>query len=145
MSERIMFADIEKTLVDYLTTELAALSDTAQVVTRVPDPRPTRMVRVLRNDRKRRNDREDREGIRGPNLILDRPRVILECSDDAGAAGGLAATVRAILSVASPGYLGTVWCDYIDDVGVENDTDPATNAPRQLIIVDLCVRGKLLA
>lgn len=145
MTERIVFPDIEKTLVDYLTAELAAASDTAKVVSRVPEPRPARMVRVTRNDRKRRNDREDEHGSRGPNLILDRPRVVLECTDDAGAAAGLAALVRAILAGAAPGYLGPVWCDYLEDVGIENDTDPATAAPRQVIIADLYVRGKVLA
>ncbi|CAM4498787.1 hypothetical protein NONI108955_36370 [Nocardia ninae] len=145
MTERIVYPDIEKTLVDYLTTQLTAASDTAKAVTRVPDPRPTRMVRVTRNDRRLRRDREDREGQRGPNLILDRPRVVLECTDDAGTAAGLAGLVRAILASAAPGYLGTVWCDHIEDVGVENDTDPETAAPRQVIVADLFVRGTVLA
>ncbi|MFI6042277.1 hypothetical protein ACIA8C_11620 [Nocardia sp. NPDC051321] len=143
MTERIVYPDIAKTLADYLTAQLTAASDTAKVVTRVPDPRPTRMVRVLRNDRKRRLDREDREGQRGPNLILDRPRVVFECTDDAGAAAGLAGLVRAILAAAAPGYLGPVWCDYLEDVGVENDTDPVTAAPRQVITADLFVRGTI--
>ncbi|WP_107653264.1 hypothetical protein [Nocardia suismassiliense] len=142
MTERIVYPDIEKTLVDYLTAQLTAVSDTAKVVTRIPEPRPARMVRVKRNDRILRQDIEDREGRRGPNLILDRPRVVLECTDDAGAAAALAGLVRAILSAAAPGYLGTVWCDYIEDVGLENDTDPATAAPRHTIVADLIVRGK---
>ncbi|MBF6357671.1 hypothetical protein IU449_24505 [Nocardia higoensis] len=143
--ERIEFPDIEQTLVGYLSTQLAALSDTAAVVTRVPDPRPVRMVRVVRNDRKRREDVEDREGRRGTHLILDRPRVVIECTDDAGAAAALASRVRAILSGAAPGYLGAVWCDHLEDVGVENDTDPATDAPRQVIVADLIVRGAVSA
>ncbi|WP_146161189.1 hypothetical protein [Nocardia sp. MDA0666] len=61
---------------------------------RVPDPRPARMVRVARNDRKARLDVEDREGRRGAHLILDRPRVAFECTDDAGGAAELAAKVR---------------------------------------------------
>ncbi|GAA5102672.1 hypothetical protein [Nocardia iowensis] len=142
MTERIVFPDIEKTLVDYLTAQLTAASDTAKVVTRIPEPRPSRMVRVTRNDRKLRQDVEDREGRRGPNLILDRPRVVLECTDDSGTAASLAGLVRAILSAAAPGYLGSVWCEYIEDVGLENDTDPATAAPRQVIVADLIVRGK---
>lgn len=143
MTERIVFPDIEKTLVDYLTAQLTATSDTAKVVTRIPDPRPPRVVRVKRNDRMRRQDIEDREGRRGPSLILDRPRVVLECTDDSGAAADLAGLVRAILSAAAPGYLGTVWCEYFEDVGIENDTDPATAAPRQVIVADLIVRGKV--
>ncbi|MGW4364624.1 hypothetical protein ACWEKT_03180 [Nocardia takedensis] len=145
MTERIVFPDIEATLVDYLATELSALSDTAEVVTVVPEPRPARMVRVVRDDRKRRMDREDKVGSRGPQLILDRPRVVFECTDDGGAAAALTSTVRAILSAAAPGYLGAVWCDHIDDAGVENDTDPATSAPRQVVTADLYVRGTVLA
>ncbi|WP_280358120.1 hypothetical protein [Nocardia otitidiscaviarum] len=145
MPERIVFPDIETTLADYLTAELAALSDTAQVVTRVPDPRPARMVRVGRDDRSPRLDREDREGRRGSMLILDRPRVLLECSDDGGDGAGLASLVRAILAGAAPGYLGSVWCDGIADAGVENDTDPVTGTPRQVITADLFVRGTVLA
>ncbi|WP_054815423.1 hypothetical protein [Nocardia arizonensis] len=143
--ERIVFPDIEQTLVAYLSTQLAAASDTAEVVTQVPSPRPARMVRVVRDDRKRRQDVEDREGRRGAHLILDRPRVVVECTDDAGAAGDLVALVRAVLTAAAPGYLGDVWCDYVEDVGIENDTDPATDAPRQVLTVDLIVRGQILA
>ncbi|MEU4414432.1 hypothetical protein [Nocardia salmonicida] len=145
MNERILFPDIEQTLVDYLTTQLAAVSDTATVVSRVPDPRPARMVRVARNDRKARVDVEDREGRRSAHLVLDRPRVVLECTDDAGAAANLAALVRSILSAAAPGYLGTVWCDQVEDAGMENDTDPVTAAPRYTLVADLIVRGTVLA
>ncbi|WP_132369716.1 hypothetical protein [Nocardia alba] len=145
MNERILFPDIEQTLVDYLTTQLTAIADTATVVGRVPDPRPTRMVRVTRNDRKARVDVEDREGRRSAQLILDRPRVVLECTDDAGAAANLAAVVRSILSAAAPGYLGTVWCDQVEDAGMENDTDPVTAAPRYTLVADLIVRGTVLA
>ncbi|MGM7646552.1 hypothetical protein ACSVDM_16755 [Nocardia sp. JW2] len=145
MNERILFPDIEQTLVDYLAGQLAAVSDTATVVVRVPDPRPGRMVRVTRNDRKARVDVEDREGRRSAHLILDRPRVVLECTDDAGGAATLAALVRSILSAVAPGYLGTVWCDQVEDAGMENDTDPATAAPRYTLVADLIVRGTVLA
>lgn len=140
-----MFSDIETILVDYLAAQLAATSDTAIVVTTIPDPRPPRMVRVIRNDRKARVDVEDREGRRSAHLILDRPRVVLECTDDAGGAATLAALVRSILSAAAPGYLGTVWCDQVEDAGMENDTDPATAAPRYTLVADLIVRGTVLA
>jgi hypothetical protein len=145
MNERIVFADIEMALVDYLTAELADISDTAQVVTRVPDPRPVRMVRVTRNDRKARLDVEDREGRRGAHLALDRPRIVLECTDDAGNSHELAANVRALVTAAAPGYIGNIWCDNVDDAGGENDTDPVTDTPRYTLVVDLIVRGKILA
>ncbi|MFC4123706.1 hypothetical protein [Nocardia rhizosphaerae] len=145
MYERIVFADIEEQLVDYLAAELSELADTAEVVTRTPDPRPPRMVRVVRNDRKARLDVEDREGRRGAHLVFDRPRVVIECIDDAGQAAGLASNVRAIVAAIAPGFIGEVWCDSVEDAGGENDTDPATGTPRYSIIFDLIVRGKVLA
>ncbi|WP_327143080.1 hypothetical protein [Nocardia sp. NBC_01327] len=145
MPERIVFPDIEKTLTDFLTAQFAALSETAKVVTRVADPRPARMVRVSRNDRKARVDVEDQVGRRGAQLVLDRPRVVFECFDDAGGAAGLAALVRGIVNAAAPGYIGTVWCDYVEDAGEANDTDPVTAAPRYTIVTDLIVRGTVLA
>ncbi|MGW2664148.1 hypothetical protein ACWCW7_24570 [Nocardia tengchongensis] len=145
MLERIAFPDIEKTLIDFLKLNFLAVSDPVQVVARVPDPRPARMVRVIRNDRKARSDVEDREGRRGAHLILDRPRVVFECTDDAGGAAELAVKVRSIVNSVAPGYIGTVWCDYVDDAGEENDTDPVTAAPRYTIVTDLIVRGTVLA
>ncbi|MFD7843994.1 hypothetical protein ACFV4K_13815 [Nocardia sp. NPDC059764] len=145
MLERIGFSDVEKALVDFLVVRLSELSDTATVIAKVPDPRPARMVRVSRNDRKARVDVEDREGRRGVQLVLDRPRVVFECTDDAGNAAGLAVLVRSIVNAAAPGYIGTVWCDHVEDAGMENDTDPVTAAPRYTIVADLIVRGKVLA
>ncbi|WP_431953974.1 hypothetical protein [Nocardia lijiangensis] len=145
MNERISFADIELELVDFLSARLSAAADNATVVTRVPEPRPARMVRVVRDDRRSRLDADDPESSLGSRLILDRPRVVLECTDDAGAAAGLAALVRSVLSSAAPGYLGTVWCDRLTDVGMQNDTDPVTAAPRYTIVTDLVVRGTVLA
>ncbi len=71
--------------------------------------------------------------------------MVFECTDDAGGAAELAAKVRGIVNAAAPGYIGTVWCDYVEDVGEENDTDPVTAAPRYTIVTDLIVRGKVLA
>ncbi|MFD4459799.1 hypothetical protein [Nocardia sp. NPDC058480] len=68
-----------------------------------------------------------------------------ECSDAAGTAAELLAVVRSILTAAAPGYIGPVWCDHIDDAGVENESDPATAAPRYVLLADLYVRGTVLA
>ncbi|MFE3191650.1 hypothetical protein ACFXHA_21750 [Nocardia sp. NPDC059240] len=146
MGERILFAGIEAALVDFLSPRLAESAGAAvPVLMRIPDPRPSRFVRVSRNDRKGRLDVEDQVGSRGANLILDRPRVVFECVDDSGGAADLAAKVRSIINAAAPGYLGTVWCDYVADAGEENDIDPVTAAPRYTIVTDLIVRGKVLA
>jgi hypothetical protein len=145
MLERIEFADIEDALTVYLTARLTSLSDTATVVTEVPDPRPSRMVLVARNDRKKRVDREDWKGRHGAHLILDRPRLVFTCSDDAGGSADLAALVRSFVTAAAPGYIGTVWCDRVDDAGAETDLDPVTSTPRHIFTADLTVRGKVLA
>lgn len=145
MIEKILFDDIEDCLLDFLGSQLSDASDPAEVVRVVPDPKPARMVRVARNDRKPRLDVEDREGRRGAHLILDRPRVVFECTDDAGGAAELAALVRGIVNAAAPGYIGTAWCDHIEDAGLENDTDPVTAAPRYTLVTDLIVRGRVLA
>ncbi|MGW2662805.1 hypothetical protein ACWCW7_17715 [Nocardia tengchongensis] len=145
MAERVVFADTEKAIVDFLAAELAAVSDIAEVVTQVPDIRPPRMVRVTRDDRRARLDREDREGRRGAHLILDRPRMVFECTDDSGTAAGLASLVRSIITAAAPGYVGATWCDAVEDAGLENDTDPATDRPRYVFVADMYVRGETLA
>ncbi|MEU8895483.1 hypothetical protein [Nocardia sp. NPDC048505] len=144
MTERIEFPDVEKALVDFLTTKLGAASDTAKVATKVPEPRPARMVRVTRDDRRPRLEGDDSEVRRGARLIVDRARIALECSDDAGNGAALAATVRTLVNTAAPGYIGTMWCDYVEDAGIENSTDPATASPRYVIVIDLIVRGKVL-
>ncbi|MGX1804690.1 hypothetical protein ACWIGI_03170 [Nocardia sp. NPDC055321] len=145
MTEQIYFADVVGILAVHLRAQLLELSDPAAVVTKVFEPRPARMVQITRNDRKARVDIEDREGRRGAHLILDRPRIVFECTDDAGNAAELAALVRSIVNAAAPGYIGPVWCDHIEDAGMENDTDPVTAAPRYTIVTDLIVRGTVLA
>ncbi|WP_157535113.1 hypothetical protein [Nocardia inohanensis] len=142
--ERISFPDVEKNLIDYLKSELTALGDSALVVAKMPDPKPARVVRVFRDDRRRRQDVEDREGHRGTFLILDRPRMVLECQADDGTAAVLARTVRSILTGSFPRYIGAMWVDDIEDAGVENDTDPVTAAPRYVVTADLYVRGTVL-
>jgi hypothetical protein len=144
MLERIEFADIENALTVYLTARLTYLSDTVAVVTEVPDPRPSRMVLVARNDCKKRVDREDWKSRRGAHLILDRPRLVFTCSDDAGGSarsGGAGAIVR---DRHWPGYIGTVWCDRVEDAGAETDLDPVTSTLRHIFTADLTVRGKAL-
>ncbi|MGV9414308.1 hypothetical protein ACWDOP_30780 [Nocardia sp. NPDC003693] len=145
MVERIQFSDIERVVVDFLAFQLAEAGAGATVVKTVSEPRLGRVVRVARNDRKARLDVEDRVGRRGAHLILDRPRIAFECTDDAGNAAELAALVRSIVNAAAPGYIGPVWCDHIEDAGMENDTDPVTAAPRYTIVTDLIVRGTVLA
>ncbi|MFE3229568.1 hypothetical protein [Nocardia sp. NPDC059228] len=145
LDEQIIFSSIEAALVDFLTSRLIEPSSSVTVATRTPEPRPSRMVRVSRNDRKYLLDLEDYPSRRGANRILDRPRVVFECFDDSGDAVELASKVRGIINAAAPGYIGTVWCDYVEDVGEENDTDPVTAAPRYTIVTDLIVRGKVLA
>lgn len=87
MGEVLVAPDVETLLVQYLTTELAARSPwtTTKAYVKVPNPRPTGFVRVLRTG-----------GVR--NFILDRATVTLECwHDDAIQASALMQLVRGLV------------------------------------------------
>ena len=78
-----LFPDIEALAVGYLKAELAALSDSARVATSIPNPRPSRLVRVTRNG----------GAITWP--ATDKPLVIFQCWDtDTRKASDLCGIVR---------------------------------------------------
>lgn len=125
--------DAETEVADHLAAQLAALNDTAVVATRVPNPRPPRMVRVIRS------------GGEKANLATDRPTVILECHDTTGpAAGDLTRKVRAILFASAPGYVGSAWCEEITEAGVSSGEDPDTQNPRYLVVAELLLSCSVL-
>uniref|UniRef100_UPI003F496BBE hypothetical protein n=1 Tax=Nocardia suismassiliense TaxID=2077092 RepID=UPI003F496BBE len=133
MIEAVAFSDIEADLVEWFTAALTALGDTAVVATHVPNPRPPRLVRVVRTGGVRRD------------LVVDRPRIAIECWDaNEIAAADLARTIRAVLGAAAPTLIGTTWCDRVDDGGLAHLPDPNTGTPRYLITAELHVRGTVL-
>jgi hypothetical protein len=130
----ILFADIEAPLADRMGTDLLAQGDTAPVVIGVPDPRPSRFVRLVR------------VGGSQSNLVTDRPRIVFECWSTVGVdAAALAALVRALVNALAPGYVGAVWVDRVIDIGVAYSPDPQTGTPRYLVTAELHVRGAALA
>ncbi|WP_146161188.1 hypothetical protein [Nocardia sp. MDA0666] len=36
------------------------------------------------------------------------------------------------MNTAAPGYIGTVWCDHVEEVGEENDTDLVRNMSKKI-------------
>ncbi len=134
MTEPFAFPDIETDLTGHLAALLTERSDTAEVATRVPNPRPPRLVRLVR--------------VGGPlrNRAVDQPRIVFECWDDGGdlEAAALARTVRALITSAAPGYIGTAWCDAVHDRGLAFSPDPGTGTSRYLVTVELLVGGSTL-
>ncbi|WP_159844916.1 hypothetical protein [Nocardia sp. CY41] len=130
MTELFAFPDIEAELVGWLTALLAEMDDSAVVGTKVPNPLPQRLVRLVRAGGAQRN------------LVTDAPRVVFECWDgDEVAAAQLARTVRALLWAAAPGRIGAIWCNKIVDAGLVPSPDPDTGTPRYLITAELHVSG----
>ncbi len=130
VAEFVEFPDVEAALVSYLKVTLAERGDTAKVATKVPNPRPARLVRLVRAGGLQRD------------RATDRPRVVLECWEATEpAAAALAKRVRAMIAGAAPGYVGGVWCDQVDDAGLAFSPDPDTATPRYLITAELHVTG----
>lgn len=130
--EAVVFPDVEAELVAWLTGELAARGDTAVVATEVPNPRPTRGVRIVR--------------IGGVeiNLANDEPRIAFECyDDDVVAASSLARTVRALVR-ALRGPFGAAWCDLVRDMGLVFKPDLQAGQPRYVVTAEMRVLGSAL-
>ena len=129
----VVFADIEAALADHLAAALAARGVTVPVQLDVPNPRPTRFVRLVR------------VGGTKSNLITDRPRIVLECWDALGTgASDLAALVRALVTALAPGNMSGIWVDKVIDMGMVYRPDPGTNLPRYLVTAELHVKGAAL-
>ena len=134
MTTPFAFPDIETALVGALADLLSGRGDTAAVATRVPNPRPPRLVRLVRVGGARRN------------LAVDQPRIVLECWDDAGdlEAATLGRAVRALVTSMAPGPIGDAWCDVVHDRGFAFSPDPDTGTARYLVTVELLVGGSML-
>lgn len=127
MTETIAFPDVETLLVGYLKAQLAARSDTATVATKVPNPRPRRLVRLLRAGGARKN------------LVIDSPTVVVECWDaDETAAAELVRLVRALIW-AMPGTSGVYRVG--EFAGPASQPDPESGSPRYVFTVSVDVRG----
>ncbi|MET7752310.1 MULTISPECIES: hypothetical protein [Actinomycetes] len=130
----VIFPDIETEICGWLGQQLRDRGDTARVVTKVPTTRPARFVRLVRAGGTQRD------------LITDRPRIVFECWDSAGdiAASDLARLVRALVTGAAPGWIGTAWCDKAVDAGMAFLPDLASGTPRYLVTIELHITGSEL-
>lgn len=124
--EAVAFPDVEAAAVAFLRSELAARSDAVHVSTRVPNPRPARLVRVSRTGGGRRN------------LVQDDAQVTAECwGVDSVKASELCRLVRALLGSMDT---GAVW--FAGEVGGPVDhPDDLTDSPRYQTTVTLRSRG----
>lgn len=134
MPALVAFPDAEAAVIAHVRDQLAVLGALVPVSGKVPNPVPTRHVRVVRTGGLRRD------------LATDRARLTFECRDSAGEPGAveLARLVRAIVTQA-PGYMGGVWVDFAAEVGgPASSPDPDTGTPRYLLTVELHIRGSEL-
>lgn len=134
MTDPIRFPDAVAVVVDYLTTELAARGDDATVTSKVPDPRPDRLVRVSRTG--------------GPrtSLVSDGAQISVECWDLLEEdAQDLAQTCRALLLVMRGTVQSGVAVYRVSELGGPALLpDPLSNAPRYVFSQQVQMRGELL-
>lgn len=131
MSEVVAFPDAEAVCVEYLQAQFAARGDSAKVATKIPAPRPTRLVRVTRVGGGRRN------------VAQDDATVVVECWD-AGepSAFKLARTARALLGVMDvPGAFVPQGGEVS---GPQFFPDPLTSNPRYQFTVIVRLRAEVL-
>lgn len=122
----VVFPDAVLVTIQYLRGVLPDVTS----VSRVPNPRPTEFVRVQRLG-----------GIRR-NLILDRPRIDVECwSDSEEGAEALCASVRAYV-LAMAGKRGDTTVYAVAEVsGPMWLPDSASGQPRYSFAVEFSTRG----
>ncbi|WP_166140845.1 hypothetical protein [Nocardioides ochotonae] len=129
MAEAIVFPDPEALLVTHLRDALGV-----RVVTRVPNPRPDRFVRVVRVGGNRRN------------LVTDSAMVVVEAwAPDDVAASELARLARAYVGALEGETVGGAFTRRVTEVaGPQNLPDPTSATPRYVFTVALDLRGDAL-
>jgi hypothetical protein len=122
----VIFPDAVLVTIEYLRSVLPDLT----TVSRVPNPRPAEFVRIERLGGTRRN------------LILDRPRIDVECwSDSEGAAADLAGIVRPYM-LAMAGKRGDTTVYNVAEVsGPMWLPDSVSGQPRYSFAVEFSTRG----
>lgn len=133
MPEVIVFPDVEAIVISYLNAEFVSRSETARASTKVPNPRPTKFVRVLRT------------GGPSEHLVIDRAQLTLEAwADKATAAIALMQLVRGIMrSIDQVTYDGATYQFYAPQEfsGPANLPDPDSSQERYTETFSVGVRG----
>lgn len=135
MAEVVGFDDVVPLAVAYLTAAFAGRSETAHVGSKVPNPRPNRLVRVSAAG-----------GAGRQNLIQDRASLLFECWDTADlAAYDLAKLTRALIDALRDTTAGLTW---VADVPSSSRPvffpDPDTNLPRFQFTAELLIEGAVI-
>jgi hypothetical protein len=132
MTEVITFPDAVAAVRDYLNAQLPTFTDDAAVVQKIPNPRPTRLVKV------------NRTGGARLDLIRDQAQITVECwdvrEDDAH---DLAQVCRGLIH-AMPGRYAAVNVYRVQNLGFTDLPDPDTASPRFTFTVLLDIRGAAL-
>lgn len=133
MGGLVGFPDAVAIVRAYLYDALAARGPAVPVVTRVPDPRPQRFVRI------------ERVGGTALDRVTDRPRLSFECWALAEDEATDLATLARALVLAIPGWRGAVAYDVVDVGGPNTSPDPVSGQERSSFAVEVSLRGKTLA
>lgn len=132
MRRPVVFPDAAAVVGAYLREQLAAYGQPVQVVTRVPNPRPAKFVRI------------ERIGGMQRDVVTDRPRLDVHCwgasEEDAH---DLMQLARALLADI-PGWHGATAYDVAEVGGPNVLPDAATSSPRYALAVEVSLRGKSL-
>ena len=130
MSEVVLYPPIEPLVITYLRTRLERWSDPVTVATRVPVPRPDRLVRITA------------AGGGETNVVLSTRLVIVECWDTREPEAALLAERCWALLLASRTDPGEPRIRNAVNVGAPvNHPDPDTRHPRYQFTVALTLRG----
>lgn len=132
MTETVAFDDAVALCVAFLKAQFASRNETAKVASKVPNPRPNRLVRVSYGG-----------GVRA-DLVHDAARVTFDSWDvDEVSAAGLHRLTRAIMgSLIEGGDLSSGWTAQVKEVGNPGlYPDPDTNLPRFQFTAELLIEG----
>lgn len=133
MGAPVEFPDAVDVVRTYLSGALAARGTPVQVVTRVPESRPARFIRI------------ERVGGTQLDRVTDRPRLAFEVwAPSEEEAADLTKVARALV-FAIPGWRGAVAYGVVDVGGPNTAPDPVSGQERGTFAVEVSLRGKALA
>ncbi|AHH22105.1 hypothetical protein NONO_c73490 [Nocardia nova SH22a] len=134
VAEAIAPVDAEAVVVAGLKAAYQTRGETAKVGTKVPNPMPSRAVRVSLVDSAR------------ITLQHHRASILVECwADSESAASDLARTTYALLFAAEGEMFGGKWVAEVAETGgVVNFPDLDAGVPRYQFTVDLLIAGELI-
>lgn len=134
MTEAVAFPDSVALCVAFLKAQFASRGETAKVASKVPNPRPNRLVRVSYAG-----------GVRA-NVGYDAPRVTFDSWDqDEVAAAALHRLTRAVMGSIEGQTIGSNWVAQAKETGNPGlYPDPDTNLPRFQFTCELIVAGDVI-